>query len=107
MADIKPGTIWREAKGTASCMVLSVEDNRIHYQWLSPPMEGPFSTYKTQFLNRFTTLSTDVKDISWDYAEADRLRKAAAAALAEYNAYAARKPTTAHYAISVPGELRE
>lgn len=41
----------------------------------------------------------------WDYAEADRLRKAAADALAAYNEYAERKPATAHYPITIPWEL--
>jgi hypothetical protein len=114
MTDIKAGSVWRRTSVHGSthdpnAIVTAVKDGRVYYVYESTPAALPFNHFVADFLARFIEVTPPAapQPESWDYAEADRLRKAAAAALAEYNAYAERKPTTAHYSIAVPWELKD
>jgi len=124
MTAIKVGSKWQRMNSVgaarisavgASVTVTQVTDDFIDFVYDDPEIQEQFpkglpSLTYDRFLEAFRELPAAPAEVtaavdSWDYAEADRLRAAAAAACEAYNAYVQRKPDTYYPLVHFPASL--
>ncbi|CBY88550.1 hypothetical protein [Pantoea phage LIMEzero] len=107
MSELKVGQVWQTATPYKERVeVTELTETAVSYRYTAGECRGPFTRERASFAETFPILvGTAPPAKGWDYAEADRLRKAAAAACEAYNEYIQRKPDTYYPPIYCPADL--
>lgn len=99
---VKVGSIWRPVGTNSTVTITKTYMSEVQYKWNDCQITG--SRGLKEFMAEWELVQPEpAQQNDWSYAKADALLEAATKAIAEYNEYIQRKPSTYYGSISTVG----